>query len=100
MTWARAKLVELPAEVGDSGDVTDYFVRLGKTSQEFEQLLANALPAPLVATQADRSTEISPGRTNTELREKIDHLKRETPIESIVQSYIELRPSGTTLVGL
>jgi DNA primase len=96
----HAKLVELPGEVGDSGDVTDFFVSLRKTSQEFEELLAKAQSVPLGDTQVDRSIAISAGRTNTELREKIDHLKRETPIESVVQSYIELRPSGTTLVGL
>lgn len=96
----HAKLVELSAEVGDRGDVTDFFVRLGKTSQEFEELLSKAQSVPLAGTQVDRSIAISAGKTNAELREKIDHLKRETPIESVVQSYIELRPSGTTLLGL
>src|SRR6266851_3246223 len=43
----HAKLVELPGEVGDSGDVTEFFVRLGKTSQDFEELLARAAPAKL-----------------------------------------------------
>jgi CHC2 zinc finger len=95
----HAKLVELPGEVGDSGDVTDFFVRLGKTSQEFKELLAKAQTVPLVDAQVDRSISDG-GGTSTQLREKIDHLKRETPIESIVQPYIDLRPSGATLVGL
>jgi DNA primase len=95
----HAKLVELPAEVGDGGDVTDFFVRLGKTSQDFEELLASAQPVPILDAQPDRSISDRAG-TSTQLREKIDHLKREIPIEAVVQSYIELRPSGTTLVGL
>lgn len=96
----HAKLVELPPEVSDSGDVTDFFVRLGKTSQDFEELLAKAQPVPLLDAQPDRSISISDGSTNAQMREKIDHLKRENPIQAVVQSYIELRPSGATLVGL
>src|SRR5216684_6619898 len=43
---AQAKIVELPEEADRGGDVTDFFVRLGKTSGDFESLLSQAQPAP------------------------------------------------------
>src|SRR2546428_6126248 len=41
-----AKIVELPEEVGDGGDVTDFVVRLGKTRGGFLALLTQAAPPP------------------------------------------------------
>lgn len=35
----RAKIVHLPAEVGEKGDVTDYFMKLGKSMEDFQELL-------------------------------------------------------------
>jgi Toprim domain-containing protein len=43
----RAKLIELPEEVGEGGDVTDFFVRLGRNAGDFEKLLAHGTSAPL-----------------------------------------------------
>src|SRR5262249_48321358 len=43
---SHAKIVELPNELGDGGDVTDFFVRLGQTSEDFLKLLQEAKPAP------------------------------------------------------
>ncbi|MHB1131678.1 MAG: CHC2 zinc finger domain-containing protein [Chloroflexota bacterium] len=40
----RARIVALPDEVGDKGDVTDFFVALGKTDNDFASLLAEAAP--------------------------------------------------------
>jgi DNA primase len=97
---ARAKLIELPEEVGDSGDVTDFFVRLGKTGQDFEELLATAtsVSAPDVPPESEiTGSEQSKRRA---MREEIDRLKREVPIQSVIEPAVELRPSGSTLVGL
>src|SRR5439155_1780791 len=38
----HARLVRLPEEVGDGGDVTDFFVRLGRRREEFIGLLEAA----------------------------------------------------------
>ncbi len=40
----HARLVRLPEEVGYGSDVTDFFVRLGKTREEFLRLLARGCP--------------------------------------------------------
>src|SRR5439155_15339893 len=42
----HARIVELPDEVGEGGDVTDFFVRLGQNREDFQKLLDAALPAP------------------------------------------------------
>src|SRR5213593_3097681 len=42
----HARIVELPEEVGDGGDVTDFFVRLGRGADEFRVFLDQAKPAP------------------------------------------------------
>src|SRR2546427_480210 len=38
----QARLVRLPDEVGEGGDVTDYFVRLGNSPEEFVRLIQAA----------------------------------------------------------
>jgi len=94
----HAKLVELPEEVGENGDVTDFFARLGRDAGDFEKLLA-AAEAPPPEPEADPKPS-KPLRLDSQLREHVAHIKREIPIEQIVGSYVELRASGATLVGL
>src|SRR5207253_601105 len=40
----HARIVQLPEEVGEGGDVTDYFVRLGRSREEVIRLLEAAQP--------------------------------------------------------
>ncbi len=40
----HARVVLLPPEVGEKGDVSDFFVRLGKTQEDFEKLLGDSDP--------------------------------------------------------
>lgn len=95
----HAKLVELPAGVGEGGDVTDFFVGLERSREDFEKLLseAKAVPPPPEPHPATRSTG---GDTDPAGRERIERIKREAPIETVVGAYLELRRSGTTLIGL
>lgn len=96
----QAKLVELPAEVGDGGDVTDYFVRLAKAREDFEELLASAQAVPGAGEQEDGEAPATERKTNAAQREEIERLKHAVPIAELVRKYIELRPSGSTLTGL
>jgi len=96
----HAKLVELPAEVGDGGDITDYFVRLGKTSQDFEELLSRAQPMPALDGRPQRGVSTAEHKTNAAQRDEIERLKRAVPIAEVIGKYAELRPSGSTLIGL
>src|SRR5437879_5979357 len=42
----HARIVRLPEDVGEGGDVTDFFVRLGRSPKEFVRLLEEAQPLP------------------------------------------------------
>jgi hypothetical protein len=95
---SHAKLVELPPEVGDGGDVTDFFVRLGKSRDEFEKLLAATIPAP--PEEPLRVTVSATGDADPAGRERIERIKRDVPIETVVGVYMQLHRSGITLIGL
>jgi DNA primase len=96
----RAHIVRLPAEVGDGGDITDYFVRLRKSPASFEKLLAaGAAEAGQVATDGQQLTGQSP-KQHKSVSSRAKRLKASVPIERVIARYIELRPSGSKLVGL
>ena len=91
----QARMVELPEKVGEGGDVTDFFVRLGHGEDDFRRLLEQAQPFP-------QETEIvGPNRHGplNEFRKEIEDLKQGTRIENIASQYLELRPNGRTYVG-
>jgi DNA primase len=92
----QARIVELPEEVGDGGDVTDFFVRLGKSNDEFLNLLAEAKPAPPAPKILYRRSR---ALTNDPDRERIERLKDAVAIEDVIATQVELRPSGQVLLG-
>jgi hypothetical protein len=96
----RAKVVELPEEVGPGGDVTDFFVRLGRSEVQFVKLLETAKPT-LTGSQRprpDRSARMQ--STDALLKKRINRIKRKFPIEKVIGEYITLEPSGSsTLMG-
>lgn len=99
----HAKHVELPDEVGASGDVTDFFVRLGKRRDDFLRLLGTATPIPANAVLPDRryrSAAVEP--LSSLLGSRIERVKRELPIEVFIGKYVLLKRTaiGATLIGL
>jgi DNA primase len=94
----HAKLVELPNELGEGGDVTDFFVRLGRTREEFVRLLQEAKPAP-PEPEAPRYVPKTP-KSDSLGRQRIERVKSLNPIVQVIGQYVELRPSGVNLVGL
>ncbi len=95
----QSKIVELPPEVGEGGDVTDFFVRLHKTRDDFGELLKQAKPAPQCVRPSPLVRK-SIGGAKEAGRERIEKIKRLVPIERVVAKYIELRKSGKTFVGV
>jgi DNA primase len=96
----QAKIVDLPVEIGEGGDVTDFFVRFGRSRDQFVALLEQAAPAPpasalLPSASPKRSASVDP-----ELRDRIDSLKRACPIERVIGQRIPLTRSGSTWRGL
>jgi DNA primase len=94
---SRAKIVRLPQEVGEKGDVTDYFARLGKTIVDFRLLLAEA------AAEEDGEDEpesIPPsGPKGKAVARRAANIKAAVPLQDVVSRYLDLRPSGANLVG-
>ncbi|MGH7484907.1 MAG: CHC2 zinc finger domain-containing protein, partial [bacterium] len=91
----HAKLVELPPDVGEGADVTDFFVRLGFGHDDFAHLLQEAVPAP-----ADLYEAPKPSFPSSPDRERIKQVKKAVSIEALIGESVPLRPSGGMLVGL
>lgn len=92
----HAKLVELPVEVGDGGDVTDFFVRLGCSRDDFLLLLDGAQSLPPEEAPADDKQHRPCG---VQSDRDVDHLKAAVPIEGVISRYVGLRLNGQTFVG-
>src|SRR5947208_1970913 len=90
----HARLVQLPEEVGEGGDVTDFFVRLGRSREEFSGLLEAARPLP------DEQRAEVPTRQPAVVRaahdSEVDRLKSSVAIEDLIARYVELYTSGQT----
>jgi len=93
---SHARIIDLPEEVGAGGDVTDFFVRLRHTREDFEKLLAAARPAEVPKPEWLKvpGTRRLPNRGD-----EISRLKASVSIETVVARYVPLRPSGKSLVG-
>lgn len=95
----KARIVTLPPDVGDGGDVTDYFVRFGKTKIEFLTLLRSAAPLPPEATsEVPVQKYREPQRTHP-WSTRIERVKAQTSIAQVIGEYVTLRPLGNRLTG-
>jgi DNA primase len=88
----HARIVRLPEEVGEGGDVTDFFVRLGRSREEFVGLLEAAQRLP----EEQRTKEPVPVRSqaHTSANDEVDRLKSSIAIENLIARYVELYTSG------
>lgn len=91
----KARIVELPPAVGDGGDITDYFVRLKRTDDDFLALVSRAYRLPQPDPTPQRVPSRGPSLPNNEIAE----LKTRVPIERVVGRYVELRESDRFLTG-
>jgi DNA primase len=95
----HAKVIELPEAVGESGDVTDFFVRLKRSAEEFSMLLKEAQPIKPFAQEERPRRNTSLQSTDSLLAKRIGRIKSVMPIAEVVSQYVRLRPSGRTLLG-
>jgi DNA primase len=93
----RARIVRLLEEVGQGGDVTDFFVRLGRGRDEFERLLDAAEPLPLRLSTGSGSSPPTPPLPGSS--SGVQELKSRLPIGDLIGRFVPLRPSGHRLVG-
>jgi DNA primase len=94
----HARIVTLPAEVGDKGDLTDYFVRLGHSAADFEALLRKA--EPLSEERIERSKPPAPyPALSPRGYRRVQGAKQLVGIAEVVGHYVKLHPSGRFLIG-
>lgn len=94
----HARIVTLPAEVGEKGDLTDYFVRLKHTAADFEALLKKA--EPLSEERIERSLPAKPWPAlSPRGYKRVQGAKKMVGIAEVVGSYVKLLPAGTVLMG-
>ncbi len=96
---AHAKVVQWPQEVGEGGDVTDFFVRLKRTRDDFLKLLRNAKPAESSSARKQPANKPEMQSMDSLRTQRLQRIKTEVRIERVIAEYIQLRPSGKNLVG-
>lgn len=94
----HARLVELPEDVGESGDVTDFFVRLGRTAEDFQRLLEKAQLVPPSSDPVHPTSSANRHRSPPQ-DARIARIKQDLPVAEIIGQYVPLCPSGRNLVG-
>ncbi len=96
----HAKVIELPEEVGEGGDVTDFFVRLGRSREDFTRLLGEARPVPPPSpVPLDKLPRDGKFEADSPLRQRIERLKEAMPIADLVRRYVPLTGSEGSLAG-
>lgn len=96
----QAKVIELPEKVGQGGDVTDFFVRLKRSREDFLKLLESAKPIPQAHQMPSPRTRKPAQSMDSLLAQRKERIKSGMPIEKVIAEYVQLKPSGThTLVG-
>jgi DNA primase len=98
----RARIATLPADVGEKGDVTNFFVDLGRTRLDFEMLLASAKPLgdeDLAADQPPVENVRAFRPAQKVMKKRADKVKRAVRLAEIAESYTHLRAEGSQLVG-
>jgi len=95
----HGRIVQLPEDVGAGGDVTDFFVRLGHTRDDFSALLDTATPVS-VAPEGLPVWPTVEARQPSPFADRVARLKAALPIAEVVGQYVTLRLAGRILRGL
>lgn len=88
-------IASLPAEVGENGGMSDFFLRLLRTKRDFEVVLAGATGDGQASSQAikrARSADASQER-------RAERLRRDVRLHDVVFAYANLQASSGRLVG-
>ncbi len=85
------RVIDLPADVGVGGDVTDFFARLGHTREDFLALMDAARPFTL---EAHAAAPVPP-HPRTLAYAAATRAKEAVRLEDLVAGFVDLRRSGT-----
>jgi DNA primase len=95
----QSRVVNLPADVGPKGDVTNFFVTLGRTPVDFEILLAEAAASNQSQKEATlpKTRKLRP--VEKAHRRRAEWVRKHVSLAEVVDNYTELRATGGQLVG-
>jgi CHC2 zinc finger len=79
--------------------VTDFFVRLGRSGEDFLKLLEEAQPVPARTEPHDAGPVKTPIRAASGGDSNSIKIKSRIKIEDLVGRYLSLRPSGKNLIA-
>jgi DNA primase len=93
----QARIIRLPGEVGEGGDVTDFFARLMKSQHDFRKLMEAAQPLPkVIEVESEESVRLRKSSSKNTEPLRIKSIVR---IEDIIQQYVPLRRRWQTFLG-
>ncbi len=95
----QTRIVDLPDEVGPGGDVTDWFVRLRHSREDFLRLMEVAQPAVPEEPAAEPIPKKPPRGQSSSDTDEIARVKSLVTLEDLAGRYVTLRASGQNLVG-
>jgi DNA primase len=93
----QARIAKLPADTGDGGTVTDFFVSLDRTQLDFEIILAAAAAEDSPADRPPQVREFRP--VHRALRSRADRIKKAAPLHEVVSQFTHLQAGGGRLIG-
>jgi hypothetical protein len=92
-----ARIARLPADVGENGSISDYFLRLLQSERDFEIVLAGGAAANADANQSHR---VKPFRPANRAHERwAERLRKSVRLHDVVFEFTNLQASGGRLVG-
>jgi hypothetical protein len=93
----QARIAQLPADIGEGGSVTDFFVSLGRTQLDFEIVLAAAAAEETSSDPPPQVRELRP--VHRALRRRAERVRRAVPLHEVVSKFTHLQAGGGHLVG-
>lgn len=92
----RAKNVPLPANIGEHGDITDYFVKLGKTPENLRNIMRSSVPLELKEEPEKKKTRTKAEAKNLDAAKRVplgDFLRFDIHDVAICPFHSETTPS-------
>lgn len=93
-----AKIVRLTDDVGPAGDITDFLVRLGRSNDDFVDLLKTAVPAQK-SSRPPRDRSPRAHEPDSPLARRVARLKSSLSIVEVIEPYVTLRIGHGVLRG-
>jgi DNA primase len=94
---SSARIARLPADLGEGGSISDFFVRHLRSMRDFEIVLAGGVSA---VQSASAAPQIAPLRPSNKAHERwAERLRKGVRLHDVVFEFVNLQASGGRLVG-